>query len=89
MKSVSTLLTLTALAATSALAQMSQPMVDENQQHDSDQAGTFAPSLHAGRLPEISLTTCHGKLLCRMEFGASSDSMVPQRRLPREGDVEL
>jgi hypothetical protein len=22
---------------------------------------------------------CHGKLLCQMEFAASSDSMVPQR----------
>src|SRR6266702_8544172 len=36
MKSLSTLLTLTALAATSALAQMSQPMVDENPTKISD-----------------------------------------------------
>jgi hypothetical protein len=36
MKSLSTLLTLAALAATSALAQMSQPMVSENPTRISD-----------------------------------------------------
>jgi hypothetical protein len=30
---------------------------EQKQQHHSDQAGTFAPSLRTGRLPKISLTT--------------------------------
>jgi len=58
MKSLSTLLTLTALAATSALAQMSQPMVSENPTRISDHvwgaetgklAATRYSSVHGGR----------------------------------------
>jgi hypothetical protein len=31
---------------------------------------------------------CHGKLLCRLEFAASSDSMIPQRGLLGEQKAE-
>ena len=34
----------------------SSSKAEQKQQHDSDQAGTFAPSLPTGRLPKISLT---------------------------------